>query len=120
MAVKRPLIRYADTGGIEELRASDTLAGAGSGSTASQITLNVASVAKSGYAEVVVADAGVSATSKLFASFVAELDAENDAEQLIDDRMQVYAVPEAGQIRFIVAAVDAFVGEFKVNYQVFA
>lgn len=92
----------------------------GGGGSATQVTLTVAAVATTGYAEVVVTDAGVSPASKLFAAFVPELDAENDAEQLIDDRMQVHAVPEAGQVRFLLSAVGAFVGPFKVNYQVFA
>ena len=91
----------------------------GSGATATQVTLAVTPVAV-GYKEVVVTDAAVTAASKVFAVFAPALDAENDIEQIIDDRMTVNAIPEAGQIRFVLSAVGAFVGDFKINYQVLA
>lgn len=94
-------------------------ASGGGSATATQVTVSVTPVAVD-YKEIVVVDATVTATSKLFAAFVPELDAENDVEQLIDDRMTVNAIPEAGQIRFVLSAVGAFVGDFKINYQVLA
>lgn len=71
-----------------------------------------------GYAEVVVAAAGVTTASKVLCWLVAELDAENDVEELADTGMAVFAVPEAGQIRFVLTGNSAFVGAFKVNYQI--
>lgn len=71
-----------------------------------------------GYAEVVVAAAGVTAASKVPCWLVAELDAENDVEELADTGMAVFAVPETGQIRFVLTGNSAFVGAFKVNYQI--
>ena len=41
MAVKRPLVRYADTGQLEELRAGDTLPGAGGGGSTSASVVTV-------------------------------------------------------------------------------
>lgn len=79
--------------------------------------LNVTPMAY-GYAEVVVASAGVTAASKVLCWLVAELDAENDVEELADTGMAVFAVPEAGQIRFVLTGNSAFVGAFKVNYQI--
>jgi hypothetical protein len=40
MAVKRPLVRYADTGRTEELRAADTLPGGGGALTKGSVTVN--------------------------------------------------------------------------------
>ena len=93
--------------------------GQAGGGSATQVTLTVAAVTQR-YAEVVVADAGVSATSKLFAQLVPQLDAENDAEQIGDDSITVHALAEAGQVRFILQSLAALFGPFTVNYQVFA
>ena len=71
-----------------------------------------------GYAEVVLPSPGVTSASKIFAWLVAELDAENDVEELVDTGMAVFAVPETGQIRFVLTGNSAFVGDFKVNYQI--
>lgn len=121
MAVKRPLVRYADTGRLEELRAVDTLPGAGGGGGAgiTQAVLNVASAAIN-YAEIVVLDVTVSTASKITAQLVGELDAENDLEELSDSAITVFAAPETGQIRFILTSLAPFVGSFKTNYQVTA
>lgn len=80
-------------------------------------TLTVAPLAY-GYAEVVVAALGVTVASKILVWLVAELDAENDVEELADTGMAVFAVPETGQIRFVLTGNSAFVGAFKVNYQI--
>lgn len=79
--------------------------------------LNVTPMAY-GYAEVVVASAGISAASKVPCWLVAELDAENDVEELADNGMAVFAVPETNQVRFVLTGTSAFVGTFKVNYQI--
>ena len=71
-----------------------------------------------GYAEIVVTSAGVTAASKVTCWLVAELDAENDVEELADTGMTVFAVPEIDQIRFVLTGNSAFVGAFKVNYQI--
>ena len=91
----------------------------GSTATATQVTLTVSPVA-TGMTEFTTIDASVTATSKIFATLVAESDAENDAEQIIDDDMKVLAIPGASSIRFLLSANGKFVGPFKVNYQVFA
>jgi hypothetical protein len=85
----------------------------------SQVTLSVATLSY-GYAEVVQADAAVSSASKLTAAFAAELDAENDLESLADDQMQIWPVPEAGQVRFVLTSNGPIFGPFKVNYRVAA
>lgn len=120
MATRRPLVRYADTGQIEELRSGDDVPGGGGGGsgTATQVTLNVLAFSP-GYEEIVVTDASVSPTSKIIAVLVGELDAENDLEELQDTAMQLSAVPETGQIRFVLTGNSQFTGVFKVNYQVF-
>lgn len=86
------------------------------GGSSAVATLNVPTY--TAYAEVVVASAGVTASSRVFAALVGELDAENDAEELSDLAMEVFAVPEAGQIRFVLTASSGFSGDFKVNYQI--
>lgn len=94
---------------------SEVGGGAGLLSTA----INVAAVAL-GYAEVVVAAAGVLPTSKVVASFAATLDDENDVEALADSAMAVTGVPETDQIRFVLTSANGsrFVGPFNVDYQV--
>ena len=64
------------------------------------------------------ASQGVTSASKIFAWLVAELDAENDVEELADTGMAVFAIAETGQIRFVLTGNSAFVGAFKVNYQI--
>jgi hypothetical protein len=71
-----------------------------------------------GYAEVVLPSPGVTSASKIFAWLVAELDAENDVEELADTGMAVFAIAETDQIRFVLTGSSAFVGDFKVNYQI--
>jgi hypothetical protein len=91
----------------------------GVAATPQQATLTVSPVAIAGYAEVVVSVVGVTATSIIRASLVGELDAENDLEELADSGMRVVGVPETGQIRFVLTGNSAFVGPFKVIYEVF-
>jgi hypothetical protein len=83
------------------------------------VTINVPLVAHSGYAEVVLVDASVTALSIIKASFVGEKDAENDVEELKDSDLDIAGVPEAGQIRFVLTANSPFVGNFKIIYEVF-
>ena len=90
--------------------------GAGGGTAVASTVLNVPTLAL-GYAEVVVLNAAVSPTSKVMPLLVGELDAENDLEELADSGMRVFAVPEAGQIRFLLTGNGPFTGDFKVNYQ---
>lgn len=71
-----------------------------------------------GYAEVVLPSPGVTSASKIFAWLVAELDAENDVEELADTGMAVFAIAETDQIRFVLTGSSAFVGDFKVNHQI--
>lgn len=91
--------------------------GAGGGLAPVSVVLNVPTLAP-GYAEVVVANAAITTTSKVMALLVGELDAENDVEEIADAAMGVFAVPEAGQIRFVLTGNSAFTGAFKTNYQV--
>jgi hypothetical protein len=84
------------------------------------VTLSVPVVAKTGVAEVVVSNAAVTATSNIRASLLSEADAENDYEELIDSGMRISALPEVGQIRFVLSGKGAFVGPFKAMYEVFA
>ena len=72
-----------------------------------------------GYAEIFVESEGVAAESKIPCWLVAELDAENDIEELADNGMAVFALPEPGKIKFVLTGRSAFVGVFKVNYQVY-
>ena len=81
-------------------------------------TLNVTPMAN-GYAEIFVESEGVAAESKIPCWLVAELDAENDIEELADNGMAVFALPETGKIKFVLTGRSAFVGVFKVNYQVY-
>lgn len=92
--------------------------GGGGGATITAATLTVPP--SSGYAEVVLVDAAVTATSKIIAGFAATGDEENDIESIADDMMQLFAVPEAGQVRFILTGIGPFVGPYKINYQVAA
>lgn len=79
--------------------------------------LTVAAVSYN-YAEVALAVPAVTLTSIITAHLVPELDAENDVEELADSNMRVFAIPEAGQIRFVLTGNGAFVGDFKVFYEV--
>lgn len=89
----------------------------GGGAATTQLVLNVPTVVK-GYAEVVVMDASVTPASKVLASFAGGVDAENDAEELGDSAMQLAAVPEVGQVRFVLTGHSPFTGDYKINYQV--
>ena len=112
------LLRLANA--IVALKAQvDGLGGGGGGVPPSQATLQVSPVAKSGYAEVVVVNAAVAATSLIRATLVGELDAENDVEELADTDMRVFGIAEAGQVRFVLVGNSAFAGDFKVLYEVF-
>lgn len=91
----------------------------GAGGAVTQVVLNVAPVAVN-IKEIVVADATVTALSKISAELVGELDAENDLEGLTDDEMRVWPVAETGQIRFVLTGKGAFSGPFKTNYRVAA
>jgi hypothetical protein len=91
--------------------------GGGGGAATAQLVLNVPTVVK-GYFEAVVADESVSATSKILATLSGELDAENDVEEISDSGIRVFAIPEAGQIRFVLTGHGLFVGDFKITYQV--
>ena len=99
------------------LLGSGDLVISGGGSSATQVTLTVTPVALN-YKEIVVVDATVSAVSKIEAYLVGELDTENDLESLSDDNMRVFAIAEAGQVRFVLTGNGAFVGPYKVNYKV--
>jgi hypothetical protein len=85
------------------------------------VALTVSPVAY-GYAEVVLAAPGVTASHKVMASFSAALDEENDVEELADSQLTVVGVPETDQIRFVFVSANAspFVGVFNVDYQVAA
>lgn len=72
------------------------------------------------YSEILVANTAVTAASKITAQIVGELDAENDAESLLDDGMQVYGIGEAGQVRFVLIGNGPFTGPYKINYGVAA
>lgn len=88
----------------------------GGGAALNAVVLNVPTLAP-GYAEVVVVNAAVTPASKIMPLLVGELDAENDLEELADSGMRVFAVPEAGQIRFVLTGNGPFTGDFKVHYQ---
>ena len=80
-------------------------------------TLTVSALAF-GYAEVTVSAPAVTTASKVCCWLVAAFDAENDVEELADTGMAVFAVPGAGQVVFVLTGRSAFVGDFKVHYQV--
>ena len=84
-----------------------------------QVDVSVSPVAR-GYAEVVMIDSAISTSSKITASLVGQLDAENDAESIFDDGMEVFAIPEIGQIRFVLMGSGPFSGPYRINYGVSA
>lgn len=88
----------------------------GGGAGLTMLTLSVPALAQ-GYAEVVVANAAITPASKVMAQLVGELDAENDLEEISDTSMGVFALPESGQIRFVLTGNSAFTGNFKIIYQ---
>ena len=94
-----------------------TNAGGGGGAVIKQTTVTVPTV--SVYAELVVTDAAVSTGSFILSSFALGLATENDLETLVDDGIQLLAVPEAGQVRFVLSGTGTFVGAFTINYQVY-
>ena len=81
------------------------------------VTLAVVPLARD-YVEIVQAAPGTLTSAKINAWLVADLDAENDVEELADSRMMVFAIAETDQIRFVLTGNGAFVGNFKVNYQI--
>ncbi|TAG44490.1 MAG: hypothetical protein EAZ30_17210 [Betaproteobacteria bacterium] len=98
-----------------DIKALQAAGAVGDAAVASAV-LNVPTLAP-GYAEVVVTNAAVTPASKIMPLLVGELDAENDLEELADSGMRVFAVPEAGQIHFVLTGNGPFTGDFKVNYQ---
>jgi len=98
--------------------ASQSQLGGGGGPAISAVTLSVGTVAATGYAEVVVVVPGMTGSAKVLPSLVPSLDAENDLEELIDSGMQIYALPEDGQIRFVLSANAPFFGDFAAQYVV--
>jgi len=87
------------------------------GASLQNATLIVADVAN-GYAEIVILVPGVGTTSKVMAQYAPQVDAENDVEELIDNRMQLWCIPEPGQIRFCLSANAPFTGSFRITYEV--
>jgi hypothetical protein len=84
-----------------------------------QATLTVSPVALTGYAEIIVTNASVSATSRITAALVGQLDAENDLEEIQDSDLRLFGIPEAGQVRFVITANSPIAGPFNVNYEVY-
>lgn len=120
MAVVGTDLLLIERGGVlyQATAAQIAALGGGGGSVAlTQITLTVSPVATS-YAEVVHADPAVSPASKIIASLVGELDAENDLEELSDSQMRIFAIAESAQIRFVFTGLGSFAGPFKINYEV--
>ena len=66
--------------------------------------------------EVIIADVLVSPSSKILIQLVPN--DYNDASDLSDSRISVYAVPETGQIRFIIIGLGLLCGPFTINYGV--
>ena len=94
--------------------ATQSQLGGGGGTSLATATLNVPAATR--YAEVLVAVPASTATSKVIASLVPLLDAENDAGELIDTALQVLPVAEVGQVRFILSGNAPFVGQFTAHY----
>ena len=62
---------------------------------------------------------GCTPTHKVLCNMVPALDAENDVESLMDDRISLYAVPGTDTITFILASDYRFAGPFPITYQVY-
>jgi nitric oxide synthase oxygenase domain/subunit len=67
-------------------------------------------------AEVVVLDAAVSPASKLIAQLVPN--DHNEASDLADSHVRLFAIPETGQIRFVITGLGLLCGPFTLNYGV--
>lgn len=94
------------------------MAAAGSGS-ATRVVVNVPANVRNEFVATI-SVAGVTPTSKIMATFAWDGDTDdNGPEELM--HMQVFALALAGQIQFTLThAQGAFIGPFKINYQVFA
>jgi hypothetical protein len=68
------------------------------------------------YFEEVVAAVGITSAHKIMCSFAIETDSENDIEEIADSGIQIAAIAETDQIRFILTGQSSFVGDFKINY----
>jgi RNA-binding protein YlmH len=79
------------------------------------LTVTVPSVSRN-YAEVVVSVPAISSGDLISASFLGTLDTENDIQSIHDDNIRVYAIAEAGQIRFCFTSDFPFMGPFLINY----
>lgn len=116
MATRRPLVLIA--GKIKELPVGDSIPGSGGGS-APVITKIILNIPLPSYnSEIVVIDASVSVNSIVRAALMVSQDSENDIEHIIDNEIKLYAIPEVGQIRFIMSANALFVGPFPISYEV--
>ena len=94
-------------------------AGGGGSAPPVLVQLTVPLVAFNGYAEVVVLNGAVTLSSTIRASLYGRADAENDLEELADTDLRLVAVPETGQIRFVLTGNSPFVGTFSALYEVF-
>ena len=86
----------------------------GGGITVSQTTINITSPGL--YFESVVAVVGITSTTKIMSSFQIETDSENDSEEIQDSNIEVFAIAETDQIRFILTSDSLILGNFKINY----
>jgi hypothetical protein len=105
MATKRPLIRYADTGQIEELRSSDSLPGGGGGGSVSPLTVTISFPAQG--ATSVTQDVTVSGATigqKVIASLSLDMPAGVAADELEMDMLYCAgAVIAADTVRLTVS-----------------
>ena len=102
---------------VDITRAGASAFAVGAGPAAAAVTLAVSPVAR-GYAEVVVANAAVTLASVILSHLLGSKDAENDLEEIADGNMQIFAIAEAGQIRFVLTSLSFFSGDFRVGYTI--
>lgn len=113
MALRRPLVLVL--GSVRELPLGDSLPGSGGGSTVTQLILPVSTPVME-VVQINVSVPGVLATDKITVALVPSED--NEAEDLKDDGIRVFAVPSANNILFTLLGNGLIVGPFTINYGV--
>lgn len=113
MALRRPLVLI--NGVVSELPAGDTLPSSGGGSVVNQLILPLTAVAME-IATVTVSVPGVVPSNKIRVDFVPN--DSNEAEDIKDDQMRIFAEAGTDQIFFTLLGDGSFVGPFTINYEV--
>ncbi len=119
MATKRPLVRYADTGQLEELRSGDTLPGAGGGgsTSASVITVDFGTSQASRSKTFDVALAGAVVGAKVLASPSLDMPAGVSADEFeMDAFVAAGRVVQTDQVQITLHSLGApLSGQRNVN-----